>query len=87
MADVPFPIAEPGGLLQINAGFRSMRPLLDNEKCVKCMMCYVLCPEGTIYKEGDKLVIDYDYCKGCGICAVECKFKAIGMVAEGEENE
>jgi Pyruvate/2-oxoacid:ferredoxin oxidoreductase delta subunit len=26
--------------------------------------------------------IDYDYCKGCGICAQECPAKAIRMVAE-----
>jgi len=29
------------------------------------------------------LKIDYDYCKGCGICAQECPFKAISMVREG----
>ncbi|NVO07766.1 MAG: 4Fe-4S binding protein, partial [Rhodoferax sp.] len=26
--------------------------------------------------------IDYDYCKGCGICAKECPCGAIDMVAE-----
>jgi len=26
--------------------------------------------------------IDYDYCKGCGICAQECPAKAIRMVDE-----
>jgi 2-oxoisovalerate ferredoxin oxidoreductase delta subunit len=25
---------------------------------------------------------DYDYCKGCGVCANECPFKAISMVEE-----
>jgi len=27
-------------------------------------------------------VFDYDYCKGCGICANECPTKAIEMVRE-----
>ena len=27
-------------------------------------------------------VIDYDYCKGCGICAEECPAKCIVMVEE-----
>jgi Pyruvate/2-oxoacid:ferredoxin oxidoreductase delta subunit len=27
--------------------------------------------------------IDYDYCKGCGICLTECPRHAITMVAEG----
>jgi len=26
--------------------------------------------------------IDYDYCKGCGICAQECPVKAIELVEE-----
>ena len=26
---------------------------------------------------------NYDYCKGCGVCAVVCPFKAIEMKEEG----
>jgi pyruvate ferredoxin oxidoreductase delta subunit len=48
------------------------------------MMCYLFCPEGAIYKKDDFLVIDYDFCKGCGICDYECKSKAIAMVPEDE---
>ena len=80
--DIPFPIAIPGNLQTFNAGFRSFRPVLDNTKCVGCMMCYVMCPDGSLYREGENLLIDYDYCKGCGICAQECKVKAIEMVSE-----
>lgn len=80
--EVPLPIAPPGSLLQTNEGFRTFRPVILQDKCVKCMMCYVLCPDGTIYKENENLVVDYDYCKGCGICAHECKVKAIDMVPE-----
>lgn len=40
-----------------------------------------------VYKVGSrtydvKYEIDYDYCKGCGICANECPTKAIEMVPE-----
>jgi len=31
-----------------------------------------------------KVAIDLDYCKGCGICAAECKFDAIEMEEEAK---
>ncbi|MDR1043419.1 MAG: 4Fe-4S binding protein [Clostridiales Family XIII bacterium] len=46
------------------------------------MMCYLLCPDGTIYREAGEFAIDYDFCKGCGICSRECKVNAIRMVSE-----
>jgi pyruvate ferredoxin oxidoreductase delta subunit len=33
----------------------------------------------------EKMVdINYDYCKGCGICSRECPVEAIKMMEEGE---
>ena len=26
------------------------------------------CPDMAIFKQDEKYIIDYDYCKGCGIC-------------------
>jgi len=51
-----------------------------NEKCIKCKLCWQLCPENAIRldKEG-KPHFDYEICKGCGICAVNCPVKAIEM--------
>jgi pyruvate ferredoxin oxidoreductase delta subunit len=43
------------------------------------MLCYLYCPEAVI---SSSIEIDYDYCKGCGICANECSKKAITMVEE-----
>ena len=31
-----------------------------------------------------KIAIDYDFCKGCGICVKMCKFGALEMVSESE---
>jgi ferredoxin len=31
---------------------------------------------------GERYAIDYDFCKGCGICAAECPCGAIAMVPE-----
>jgi pyruvate ferredoxin oxidoreductase delta subunit len=43
----------------------------------------VYCPEACISKEG--IEIDFQYCKGCGICAVECPAEAIVMVKEEKQ--
>jgi 2-oxoacid:acceptor oxidoreductase delta subunit (pyruvate/2-ketoisovalerate family) len=45
----------------------------------------MFCPEpAIIVKDGKFVSFDYDYCKGCGICAKECPEKAgaIEMVPE-----
>ncbi len=47
-------------------------------------VCSVIlyCPDGVISIENNKAVIDYDFCKGCGICRKICKSNAIEMEAE-----
>jgi pyruvate ferredoxin oxidoreductase delta subunit len=46
-------------------------------------LCWIYCPEPAIRKRDDgKIEFDYDYCKGCGICSVECPTKAIKMEEE-----
>lgn len=63
-------------------GWRVYRPEIDTEKCNRCFLCWLYCPEGCIKENNGFYEIDYDYCKGCGICAAECKAKAINMVRE-----
>ena len=50
------------------------------------MMCVPVCPENAIYhNEEDKMCgFDYTKCKGCGVCAAVCPFKAIEMKEEME---
>jgi pyruvate ferredoxin oxidoreductase delta subunit len=42
----------------------------------------MVCPDSAIHRDVKYYVIEYDYCKGCGICANECPRKAIAMVPE-----
>lgn len=75
------PISVPQKGAAGNTGeWRLYKPILKKEKCVKCLKCWIYCPEAVINKE--TLEIDYQYCKGCGICANECPCEAISMEKE-----
>jgi 2-oxoacid:acceptor oxidoreductase delta subunit (pyruvate/2-ketoisovalerate family) len=52
--------------------------------CNECETCYTFCPEASILKEAKTLSrqVDYDFCKGCGICFVECPRRAISLKEE-----
>lgn len=73
----------PGTSMNTKTGtWRSMRPNIDLERCIKCYLCHTYCPDASIVKTEKGPVVDYDYCKGCGICASECPVKCIEMVPE-----
>jgi pyruvate ferredoxin oxidoreductase delta subunit len=66
-------------------GWRTFRPLWDEEVCIQCLRCWIYCPDNSIVLREEKMVdINYDYCKGCGICFRECPTEAIKMMEEGE---
>jgi 2-oxoacid:acceptor oxidoreductase delta subunit (pyruvate/2-ketoisovalerate family) len=50
--------------------------------CNKCENCFVFCPDLAVMKTEDKYEFDYDFCKGCGVCAYECPRYAISMEEE-----
>lgn len=57
-------------------------------RCTECDNCLIFCPDVSILdqtRESFGYAIDYDYCKGCGICFRECPRHAITMVSEEEE--
>ena len=73
---------EAGYLVTKNAGWRNVRPVIDIQKCVGCLNCYLYCPDGVISRRDGNVEIDYDFCKGCGICKKICRPGAIEMEAE-----
>ena len=79
-------VTEPGNASQYKTGdWRSQRPTYDFNKCIKCGICSIFCPEGCVeLNEEGYLEANLFYCKGCGICARECWTQAITMVDEEE---
>jgi 2-oxoacid:acceptor oxidoreductase delta subunit (pyruvate/2-ketoisovalerate family) len=71
------------GLDESNALFEARR-CLSCGNCFECDNCYGVCPDNAVIKlaPGERYEIDYDYCKGCGICAQECPCGAIRMEPE-----
>jgi len=71
------------GLDETNALYEARR-CLSCGNCFECDNCYGVCPDNAVIKlgPGKRFEFDYDYCKGCGICATECPCGAIDMVAE-----
>lgn len=82
-------ILEAGNARNFKTGdWRSMRPIWSEDKCVHCMRCWVFCPDSSILTQDGKMTsIDYDYCKGCGICSKECPTNAIAMISEDKAKE
>ena len=78
------------GLDESTALFEARR-CLSCGNCFGCDNCFGVCPDNAVRKlprgsaDGDNgrdYAFDLDYCKGCGICVVECPSGAIVMTPE-----
>ena len=81
--------AEGGNAVEyITGGWRAERPVWDADACKNCLLCWVMCPDSSILvADGTMTGIDYDHCKGCGVCVNECKFGALSLVLEADAKE
>lgn len=72
-----------GGLDEHNALYEARR-CLSCGNCFECDNCYGVCPDSAVIKlgTGKRFKFNYDYCKGCGVCAEECPCGAIAMEME-----
>lgn len=63
--------------------WRQFRPVLQQERCTRCWLCFVWCPEAAITLNADDYpVVDYNVCKGCLLCAHECPTRAFSVEKE-----
>lgn len=50
--------------------------------CIECDNCFVFCPDMAIKKDADRdehYAVLEQYCKGCGLCVVECPRGAVHL--------
>jgi 2-oxoacid:acceptor oxidoreductase delta subunit (pyruvate/2-ketoisovalerate family) len=77
--------AEANQGLTGQAGMAEARRCFNCGVCNACELCLIYCPDLAISRRGGGpgFAIDYDYCKGCGLCNAECPRGAMAMTREG----
>jgi NADPH-dependent glutamate synthase beta subunit-like oxidoreductase len=88
------PVAARTGDQEIVTGLGKAQAVREGQRCfscgncLACDNCWTLCPDAAVLKtaeaakDGSHYVFDYDYCKGCGLCAHECPCGYIEMIDE-----
>jgi 2-oxoacid:acceptor oxidoreductase delta subunit (pyruvate/2-ketoisovalerate family) len=79
------------GFAEVNRGLTWGHGLDEARRCFncgvcnRCELCMIYCPDLAISRraDGTGFDINYDYCKGCGICNAECPRGAMMMTREG----
>jgi pyruvate ferredoxin oxidoreductase delta subunit len=63
---------------------RTMRPVIDFDKCVKCTLCWIQCPDSCFDVTPEGLYdANMESCCGCGVCEAVCPAKdCVTMVRE-----
>jgi NADPH-dependent glutamate synthase beta subunit-like oxidoreductase len=77
------------GFEEVNLGFSEEEAQAEAERCFSCGTCnlcdtcLIFCPDVAIVRLDHKgYEVNYDYCKGCGVCAEECPRYAISIEEE-----
>ncbi len=70
--------------------WRIIKPVYNRDICIDCQNCWIFCPDTSIISRDKKMIgIDYDHCKGCGVCVEVCPTnpKSLLMFQERDDNE
>jgi pyruvate ferredoxin oxidoreductase delta subunit len=65
---------------------RTMRPVVDFDKCIKCTLCWLQCPDSVFDVTPDGYYdANLEACCGCGVCEAVCPVTAcVTMVNEAQ---
>lgn len=78
------------GFSEIDLKISASLAIREAERCFNCGLCNqcdncrLFCPEIAVARDASDQGrhIDYDYCKGCGLCTVECPRNAMALEEE-----
>jgi len=79
------------GFEEVNLGYDPNDAVLEAERCFSCGICNecdncrIFCPDIAIMKTDHTYEVNYDYCKGCGICVSECPRDVVSLVEEAKK--
>ncbi|MGW8168406.1 MAG: 4Fe-4S dicluster-binding protein [Sulfurovaceae bacterium] len=67
------------------ASWRVIKPVYNRDICIDCQNCWVWCPDSSIISRDKQILgIDYDHCKGCGVCVEVCPTNPKSLLMFGE---
>jgi 2-oxoacid:acceptor oxidoreductase delta subunit (pyruvate/2-ketoisovalerate family) len=69
---------------EVVGGLDVTNALNEARRCMSCGNCFGVCPDNAIVELGPRrrFQTNYDFCKGCSMCAAECPCGAIEKVPE-----
>jgi pyruvate ferredoxin oxidoreductase delta subunit len=82
--------AETNSFTAYVGDWRVLKPVYNRDICIDCQNCWLFCPDTSIISRDKVMIgIDYDHCKGCGVCVEVCPTnpKSLWMFEEQEDNE
>lgn len=82
--------AETNSMNKYVGDWRIVKPVWRADLCIDCQYCWLYCPDTSIISRDKQMLgVDYEHCKGCGICAEVCPTnpKSLVMFDENTTNE
>ena len=57
-------VSETGSSREYKTGtWRSLRPVVDKDQCIRCGVCWLYCPDAAIHQVTRPLEADLEYCR------------------------
>lgn len=82
------PYSESNSFTASVADWRIEKPIFNKDYCIDCQFCWIFCPDMSIISRDKKMIgVDYDHCKGCGICVEVCPTNPKSLLMYTEQKD